>query len=602
MVLSITLHRILQRGFRRCLSTGRGPSSHTAVIFDMGGVILPSPFSAAYKWEAEHGYSKGTVFAAIKQDPKQGAWARLERGELVLEDFYKPFADEAAALHRDPSITDDLVKDFMANLARSLATPDEDMLDAIASLKAQGLKVALLTNNWKSKSGGKSGRLLFDGLEMFDEVIESCMEGMRKPEPGIYQLTLDRLGVSASQAVFLDDIPGNLRPAETLGISTILVRQQAAAVTELQELLGRDLGHIPGTEKVRRGMGLDEKAVATYLSSSLGLGEGPVRIKQFQHGQSNPTYLVQFQGKNFVLRKKPPGKLLPGAHAIEREYRVMEALSKHGVPIPPLHGLCQDSSVLGTPFYLMSYVPGRIFKDPSLPGLSPEDSRKVYAAMNRTIAQIHSVDVETAGLSDYGKHGEYVGRQVKTWTRQYEASKTGEIPAMDKVIAWLPVNIPAQRRTSVVHGDFRVDNLIYDRDDPSQVLAVLDWELSTLGDPLADAAYGCMAHYFDSTATMLSGLRGLDLEAMGIPSDKEYMEEYCRNMGIPSIADTWNFYLCFGFFRMAAILQGVYKRSLEGKASGQNAEQAGRLTVEFAEMSWQFAQKQEAVNKNVHSD
>merc|ERR1711971_1202535 len=512
--------------------------------------------------------------------PSTGCVGGLERGEMALEEFYKPFADEAAALHRDPSITDELVKDFMANIARSLATPDEDMLDAIASLKAQGLKVALLTNNWKSKTGGKAGRLLFDGLEMFDEVIESCMEGMRKPEPEIYKLTLDRLGVSASQAVFLDDIPGNLRPAETLGISTILVRQQAAAVTELQELLGRDLGHIPGTEKVRRGMGLDEKAVATFLSSNLDLGEGPVRVKQFQHGQSNPTYLVQFQGQNFVLRKKPPGKLLPGAHAIEREYRVMEALSKHGVPIPPLHGLCQDSTVLGTPFYIMSYVPG----------LSPEDRRKVYAAMNRTIAQIHSVDVETAGLSDYGKHGEYVGRQVKTWTRQYEASKTGEIPAMDK------------RRTSVVHGDFRVDNLIYDRDEPSQVLTVLDWELSTLGDPLADAAYGCMAHYFDSTATMLSGLRGLDLEAMGIPSDKEYMEEYCRNMSIPSIADTWNFYLCFGFFRMAAILQGVYKRSLEGKASGQNAEQAGRLTVEFANMSWQFAQKQEAVNKKLHSD
>jgi len=250
----------------------------------------------------------------------------------------------------------------------------------------------------------------------------------------------------------------------------------------------------------------------------------------------------------------------------------------------------------------MSYVSGRIFKDPSLPSITPEARTKVYAAMNRTIAQIHSVDVEAAGLADYGKHGEYVSRQVKTWTRQYEASKTGEIQAMDKVIAWLPANIPTQKRTSVVHGDFRVDNLIYGKDDPSQVLAVLDWELSTLGDPLADAAYGCMAHYFDSNSAMLSGLRGLDLDSLGIPSDKAYMEEYCKNMGIPSIADTWNFYLCFGFFRMAAILQGVYKRSLEGKASGQNAEQAGRLTVEFAEMSWKFAEKQEALNNRTHSN
>ena len=229
------------------------------------------------------------------------------------------------------------------------------------------------------------------------------MEGMRKPEPEIYQLTLDRLGVPGSQAVFLDDIPGNLRPAETFGISTILVREQAAAVTELQELLGRDLGHVPGTEKVRPGMELDEKAVAGYFSSTLGLGDGPIRIKQFQHGQSNPTYLVQFQGRtlqlhnfetlmisgqNFVLRKKPPGKLLPGAHAIEREYRVMDALGKHGVPIPPLHGLCEDPGVLGTPFYMMSYVSGRIFKDPSLPSITPEARTKVYAAMNRTIAQV----------------------------------------------------------------------------------------------------------------------------------------------------------------------------------------------------------------------
>ena len=212
------------------------------------------------------------------------------------------------------------------------------------------------------------------------------------------------------------------------------------------------------------------------------------------------------------------------------------------------------------------------------------------------------MDVAAAGLETYGKPSNYVSRQVVTWSRQYEASRTGTIPAMDKVrailaiphqvMAWLPANIPPQERTSVVHGDFRVDNLIYDLEDPSKVLAVLDWELSTLGDPLADAAYGCMAHYFPSTEVMLSGLAGLDLSALGIPTDTEYMEQYCANMGIPSIADRWNFYLAFGFFRMAAILQGVYKRSLEGqvlyinsinfkhagKASGQNAEQAERLT------------------------
>ena len=193
-------------------------------------------------------------------------------------------------------------------------------------------------------------------------MIESCIEGTRKPEPRIYSLTLERLGISGEEAVFLDDIPGNLRPAAAMGIETILVRDPPSALASLQDVLGRDLGHVTGTSRVRKGMGLDHGAVAGYMSKHLGLGEGEVRIKQFQHGQSNPTYLVQFLGNNYVLRKKPPGKLLPGAHAIEREYRIMEALGRHGVPAPPLHGLCEDPTILGTPFYLMSYVEGRIHK------------------------------------------------------------------------------------------------------------------------------------------------------------------------------------------------------------------------------------------------
>jgi len=300
-----------------------------------------------------------------------------------------------------------------------------------------------------------------------------------------------------------------------------------------------------------------------------------------------------------VLRKKPPGKLLPGAHAVEREYRIMEALGRQGVPIPPLHGLCEDESVLGTPFYLMSYVSGRIYKEPSLPGLTSWERGQVYTAMNRTIAQIHSVDIDAAGIADYGKHEDYVLRQVKTWSRQYEASKTGDIESMNKVMEWLPRNIPKQTKTSVVHGDFRVDNLIYDKEDPSKVLAVLDWELSTLGDPIGDAVYGCMAHHIPDGERMFSGLQGLDLKSMGIPTDLEYMEEYCSNAGIPSMKHVLNFYFSFSFFRMAAILQGVYKRSLEGKASGQNAEEAGRMAKAFADKSWSFAQKQDEINQTI---
>jgi len=577
----------------RSLHTTIKQDAKKAVIFDMGGVILPSPFAAAYKWEAKNKYEKGSVFSAIKYGGSTGAWARLERGELTLEEFYKPFASEVSTLLNDEKVTAETVEEFMANLMAVMVKTDEDMMEAIQSLKDQGVKLAVLTNNWKSD---KFGRLLFDDLGMFDHVVESCVVGMRKPEAAIYKYTLDKLGVAGEEAVFLDDIAGNLTPAEELGITTIKVTDVPSALVELQGVMDMDLGHVPGTSKIRKGMGVDQATLKKYLVESLHLNEGPMRVKQFQHGQSNPTYLVQMDGKSLVLRKKPPGKLLPGAHAIEREYKIMNALGKQGVPVPPLHGLCQDDSVLGTPFYMMDYVAGKIYKDPSLPGIDKESRKKVYAAMNKTIAKIHSVDVNAEDIADYGKHGGYVARQVKTWSRQYEASKTEEIESMNKVMDWLTKNIPEQSKTSVVHGDFRVDNLIFDKNDPSKVLAVLDWELSTLGDPLSDAAYGCMAHYMPHQSQMLKGLKGLDLKSLGIPTDYEYMKEYCKNVGIDPI-HTWNFYLSFGFFRMAAILQGVYKRSLQSQASGENATAAGQVAKLFADMSWGFAQKQELVNK-----
>ena len=248
----------------------------------------------------------------------------------------------------------------------------------------------------------------------------------------------------------------------------------------------------------------------------------------------------------------------------------------------------------------MSYIPGKIYKNPSLPGLEPEERRKVYNSMNKTIAKIHSVDLTEAGLTDYGKvDGTYVKRQVKTWSRQYEASKTEEIVAMNMVMDWLPNNVPPQVKNSVVHGDFRVDNLIYDKNNPERVLAVLDWELSTIGDPMADAVYALMAHHIPSDSKMLSGLKDLDLKSMGIPSDVEYIDEYCKNSEIPSAKNNLNFYLSFALFRIAAILQGVYKRSLDGQASGQNAQEAGQMAKIFAEKSWKFAQAQIAINESM---
>lgn len=574
-----------RRGFSTSLV--REGSKKKAVIFDMGGVILPSPFPVAQRWEERNGYKPGTMFSAVKMGGSQGAWARLERGELTLEQFYQPFAEEVVSMVKVPSVTPGLVEDFMQDLQRGLSRTDEDMMEAIQSLKDQGVKLALLTNNWKSET---SGRLLFDGLGLFDQVIESCQVGMRKPESGIYSHTLDQLEVGAEEAVFLDDIGSNLVAAKEAGIGTILVTSVPSALEQLQEVVGLDLGHVPGTCKVRGGMELDNERLKEYMVTNYQLTDGPLRVKQFQHGQSNPTYLVQLAGKNFVVRKKPPGKLLPGAHSVEREFRIMEVLGRHGVPSPCMRGLCEDPSVLGTPFYVMDYVSGRIYKDPSLPGMSPDQRSKIYSAMGSTLSKIHSVDIQEAGIEDYGKQGDYVKRQVKTWSRQYEASKTEEIDSMTKVIAWLPENIPHQTGTSVVHGDFRLDNLIFDKEDPGKVLAVLDWELSTLGDPLSDLAYCCMAHFMETESKMLRGLSGLDLPSMGIPSDLDLMSEYCSSLGREKVED-WNFYLSFSFFRVAAILQGVYKRSLGGQASGQNAIEAGRLARKFSDFSWQFAEQ-----------
>ena len=568
------------------------------MIFDMGGVILPSPFNAAYKWEAENGLEKGSIFKAISHHKKDGAWSKLERGELSLEQFYSPFTKEVSNVHTGTPITEAMIESFMDTLSQELNAPNADVMNVVKNLKLNGIKTGVLTNNWVSE---RKGRLIFDGIEAFDEVIESCVVGMRKPEMRIYQHTLEKMGVTGKESIFLDDIPGNLKPAKEAGMTTIHVKDVSSALSELQDIMKTDLGHVGGTTlSFRKGMELNKQAVKEYMIRHLKLADdSDIQIKQFEHGQSNPTYLVEYLGKKYVLRKKPPGKLLPGAHAIEREYKVMEALRKQGVPIPDMYGLCDDSSIIGTPFYIMAYVDGKIYKNPSLPGLTPDERRKVYHAMNKTIAKIHSVDVHKAGLADYGKlDGSYVKRQVKTWSRQYEASKTEEIEAMNKVMDWLPKNVPPQIKDSVVHGDYRVDNLIYDKTDPEKVLAVLDWELSTIGDPLADAAYACMAHHIPSDSKMLAGIKDLDLKSLGIPSDIEYMDEYYKNSNISSAAKYFNFYSSFGFFRMAAILQGVYKRSLDGQASGSNAQEAGKLAKLFSEKSWMFAQKQMEINES----
>jgi aminoglycoside phosphotransferase (APT) family kinase protein len=323
----------------------------------------------------------------------------------------------------------------------------------------------------------------------------------------------------------------------------------------------------------------DERALGEYLASRLEGFRMPCQVRQFSGGQSNPTFHVAAGGRGWVLRKKPPGELLPSAHQVEREFRITKALAGQGVPVARVHLLCEDPAVIGTPFYVMDYVKGRVFRDLRLPGMSPADRSALYDAMNATLASIHKVDVAQAGLEDFGKPGNYFERQIGRWSKQYLASKTRQIPAMDALVQLLPTSIPPGDETAVVHGDFRMENLVFHPSEP-HVLAVLDWELSTLGHPLADLAYNAMPYHMP--ARVKDGLARLDLAALGIPSEADYVDAYCRRTGRERIGN-WNFYVAFSLFRMAAIAEGVYARGLQGNASSETALELGRHVALMAE-------------------
>lgn len=324
---------------------------------------------------------------------------------------------------------------------------------------------------------------------------------------------------------------------------------------------------------------LNQRSLSEYLRKKLDGFSGELSVRKFKHGQSNPTFVLSAAGNTYVLRKKPPGKLLPSAHAVEREYRILEALSKTDVPVPKPFLLCEEASIIGTPFYVMEFVEGRIFRDPIAREISDARERTtLFDAMNETLARIHRVDWQGLGLSDYGKSGNYMARQASRWTQQYEASKTDEIESMNWLIQWLKANIPDDDSTTIVHGDYRLENLIIHATQP-RVVAVLDWELSTLGHPLADLAYNCMEYYLPASGGGRPGHSGLNRDLLGIPQEKDYVAAYCRRTGRKGNPD-WEFFLAFGMFRLAAILQGVYKRGLDGIASAENAK-TYRTQVQF---------------------
>ncbi|WP_138515263.1 phosphotransferase family protein [Rhodoferax bucti] len=358
-----------------------------------------------------------------------------------------------------------------------------------------------------------------------------------------------------------------------------------------------EFDHFVGTRSVSAQHMLNLEALDLWLQKHLPGYEGPLSLEMFKGGQSNPTYKLNTPRCSYVMRTKPGpvAKLLPSAHAIEREYAVMQGLAESEVPVPAMLCLCEDESVIGRAFYVMEYKQGRVLWDQSLPGMTPAERRNIYLEMNRVIAALHTVRFADKGLAGYGKPGNYFERQISRWSKQYTASVTEAIPEMDQLMAWLPANIPAMARddsmVSIVHGDYRLDNLMFAADAP-RITAVLDWELSTLGHPLADFSYHCMAWHIPPGA--FRGIGGLDHAALGIPSEQEYIQLYCKRTGLATpeqLRADWNFYMAYNMFRIAAILQGIAKRVEAGTASSAQAVSSAAGARPLAQLAWSFANK-----------
>lgn len=350
--------------------------------------------------------------------------------------------------------------------------------------------------------------------------------------------------------------------------------------------------HTPLTP-VRPAHRFDVGALERYMAEHVRDFQGPLDVQQFEGGQSNPTFLLESPSGCYVMRKQPPGELLPSAHQVDREFRVMRGVGQAGRPVPEMLSLCQDRSVIGTDFYIMSHVAGRVFSDTLLPGLEPDERHEIYLDLMRVLGQIHQVDHRAVGLAEFGRPANYVARQVSRWSKQYLLAKTVEIPAMHQLMQWLPENIPEEdgreELASIVHGDFRLGNVIVHGTEP-RVVAVLDWELSTIGNPLCDLSYLCQEYHGEASDIGLSSPRRADL---GIPSEQELIDEYCRETGRKSVAN-WNFYIVYNMFRSASIAQGVYKRGLDGNASSDHAAEFSDACRTRAEVAWKRVEEFDA--------
>ncbi len=344
-----------------------------------------------------------------------------------------------------------------------------------------------------------------------------------------------------------------------------------------------------GTKPIEERHRFDTARLDAYMRAHVEGYTGSLEVLQFKGGQSNPTYRLSAGGRHYVLRRKPPGKLLPSAHAVDREYRVISALHGAGFAVPRTYALCEDEAVLGTAFYIMDCVEGRVLWDQALPGMRKTERFAIWDELNRVIALLHAIDYKAVGLETFGKPGNYLERQIGRWTKQYLASQTQKIEAMDNLIAWLPKNIPPGDETTVVHGDFRLDNAIFHPTEP-RILAVLDWELSTLGHPIADFSYHCMSWHIPPGK--FRGIEGLPFAELGIPDERTYIDMYCKRTGRAEIdPTTWDFNMAYNLFRIAGITQGIAKRVVDGTAASEHAVEAGSKAPLLAELGWQQVEK-----------
>ena len=350
-----------------------------------------------------------------------------------------------------------------------------------------------------------------------------------------------------------------------------------------------DVDTLAGTKPVDPKQQFDGAQLERYLAQTIPRFKGPLMVEQFKGGRSNPTFKLRTPGKDYVLRCKPAGTLLASAHAVDREYKVITALADSAVPVPKTHLLCEDDNIIGTAFYVMDCVDGRMLWDPALPGMAPAERRSIFMEMNRVIVALHKLDYARIGLADYGKPGNYFARQIARWSKVYRTSETRRIDAFEDLIAWLPKNIPGGDETCIVHGDYRLDNLIFHASEP-RVVAVLDWELSTLGHPLADFSYHCLTWHLPPG--VLRGLAGVNLEPLGIPTEAEYLIAYCQATGRAAIdPDDWDFYTAYNLFRIGAIAQGIAGRVREGTATSADAREVGEAAGPLAELGWQQVEK-----------